>query len=94
MKQPSSSARPRTALSAAAGWSPAGIRALGPVTDVPTAAAIFGIGRSTAYVLLKIGEFPIPVIQIGSRYRVPVAAILAALHLPVESDEELPPPPT
>jgi excisionase family DNA binding protein len=82
---------PRTALTAA-DWTPARIRALGPVTDVPTAAAIFGIGRSTAYDLLKAGEFPIPVIQIGSRYRVPVAAILAALHLPAEPGDELPPP--
>lgn len=82
---------PRSALPAV-GWTPARIRALGPVTDVPTAAAIFGIGRSTAYDLLKVGEFPIPVIRIGSRYRVPVAAILAALHLPAEPGDEQPPP--
>jgi predicted DNA-binding transcriptional regulator AlpA len=84
---------PRSAL-AAAGWTPTRIRALGPVTDVPTAAAIFGIGRSTAYELLKVGAFPVPVISIGSRYRVPVAAILTALHLPAEFGDEQPPTPT
>lgn len=67
------------------GWTPARIRALGPVTDVPTAAAIFGIGRSAAYELVQRGAFPVPVLRIGARYRVPVAAILAVLHLPAET---------
>lgn len=88
-----SSDSPRTTLSAATGWSPSRIRALGPVTDVPTAAAIFGIGRSAAYDLVRLEKFPVPVLRIGSRYRVPVAAILTALHLPPETgDEQLHPP--
>lgn len=82
---------PDTALATAAGWTPGCIRALGSVTDVPTAAAIFGIGRSVAYELVQLGGFPVPVLRLGSRYRVPVAAILAALHLPVDpGHEELP----
>jgi predicted DNA-binding transcriptional regulator AlpA len=83
---------PDTPLASASGWTPSRIRALGSVTDVPTAAAIFGIGRSAAYELVQLGGFPVPVLRLGSRYRVPVAAILAALHLPADaSGEELRP---
>ena len=63
-------------------WTDADIRALGAITDLPTAASIFGIGRAQAYELAKNDDFPVPVIRVGSRYRVPVAAILAALRLP------------
>jgi len=62
-------------------WTEDAIRALGAVTDLPTAASIFGLGRALAYELAKNGEFPVPVIRVGSRYRVPVAPILAALRL-------------
>src|SRR5690242_3748746 len=65
-----------------AAWSADRIQALGTVTDVPTAAAIFGVSRSVAYDLVKAGTFPVPVLRFGSRYRIPVAAILAALHIP------------
>ena len=79
--------RPGTAgagTSRTAAWSADRIHALGTVTDVPTAAAIFGISRSVAYDLVKTGAFPVPVLRFGSRYRVPVRAILAALHMPPE----------
>ncbi len=64
-------------------WTADTIRALGTVTSVATAAAIFGINRSVAYELVKADRFPVPVLRFGSRYRVPVAAILTALHLPL-----------
>jgi hypothetical protein len=60
---------------------------LGLVTDVATAARIFGLSRAAAYDLAKRDEFPVPVLRFGSRYRVPVAAILHALHLPVCDDQ-------
>jgi hypothetical protein len=63
-------------------WTEEAIRALGAVTDLPTAASIFGLGRALAYELAKNDEFPVPVIRAGTRYRVPVAAILTALRLP------------
>lgn len=37
------------------------------------AAKILGVHRSTAWELWKRGDFPIPVLQIGSRLRVPKA---------------------
>ncbi|MGK5680167.1 helix-turn-helix transcriptional regulator [Actinoplanes sp. URMC 104] len=63
-------------------WTEESIRGLGPVTDVPTAASIFGISRSTAYELVQRDEFPVPVLRFGSRYRIPTAPIIAALRLP------------
>ncbi len=67
-----------------AGWTPQRIRDLGPVTDVPTAGAILGLSRSAAYDLAATGRFPVPLIRAGSRYRVPVPALLALLHIPLE----------
>ncbi|MET8041485.1 helix-turn-helix domain-containing protein [Micromonospora sp. NPDC005215] len=61
------------------------------VTDLSTAARIFGLSRSVAYDLAKRGEFPVAVLRFGSRYRVPVAAILHALHLPDGDDRHQPP---
>ena len=62
-------------------WTGQQIRALGAVTDLPTAAAIFGLSRTLAYELARTGQFPVPVIRAGTRYRVPVAAILHTLRL-------------
>ena len=67
-------------------WTPEAIRALGPVTDIATAGQILGLSRSSAYVLAADGVVPVPVIRVGSRYRVPVAALLAALHIPLSAD--------
>jgi hypothetical protein len=68
-------------------WTEQRIRALGVVTDVATAASIFGLSRAAAYDLAKRGQFPVTVLRFGTRYRVPVAAILQALHLPVGDDD-------
>jgi hypothetical protein len=48
-----------------------------PTIDVVRAAELFGIGRSGAYEAAARGELTegVPVLRIGSRYRVPVAAI-------------------
>jgi predicted DNA-binding transcriptional regulator AlpA len=74
---PPKHSRPATAPA----WTAERIRALGTVTDVPTTAAIFGLSRSVAYDLIRTGAFPVPVLRFGSRYRIPVAAILTALHM-------------
>jgi predicted DNA-binding transcriptional regulator AlpA len=60
-------------------WTVEDIRALGAVTDLPTAAAILGIGRSTAYALANTDTFPVPVLRIGRRYRVAVAHLLSLI---------------
>ena len=55
------------------------VRELGLTTDIETAGAILGIGRSKAYALAKTGEFPVRVIRAGHSYIVPVPAILELL---------------
>jgi len=40
--------------------------ALPPVLDVPTAAKVLGIGRSLAYDLVRRGDWPTPVLRVGS----------------------------
>ncbi|GAB3861986.1 helix-turn-helix transcriptional regulator [Dactylosporangium cerinum] len=63
-------------------WTEERVRALGVITDLPTAAQVFGLGRALAYGLARDGKFPVPVMKVGNRYRVAVAAILAALYIP------------
>lgn len=83
--QPTRTSAPNgsSTASATAAWTPERIQALGTVTTVPVTAAIFGLSRSVVYDLIKNGGFPVPVLRFGGRYRIPVAAILTALHLPV-----------
>jgi hypothetical protein len=65
-------------------WTPERIRGLGSVTDIVTAGAILGLSRSVAYDLAARGEFPTPVLRAGTRYRVPVPALLTTLGIPVD----------
>jgi hypothetical protein len=60
-------------------WTIDAVRNLGATTDVETAGAILGIGRSKSYELAKSGDFPVRVLHIGRRYLVPIPSILALL---------------
>jgi hypothetical protein len=60
-------------------WSIERIHGLGMATDVETAGAILGIGRTKAYELTKTGRFPVRVLRIGRRYVVPIPEILTLL---------------
>jgi hypothetical protein len=64
-------------------WTAEQVRALGTTTDIVTAGQILGLSRNTAYRLARAGIFPVPVLRAGALYRVPVAALLAALHLDI-----------
>ncbi|MEV0003458.1 helix-turn-helix domain-containing protein [Micromonospora sp. NPDC050980] len=83
---------PEDGQSDSAVWTVERIHELGLITDIATAAEIFGLSRASAYDLAKRDLFPVAVLRFGSRYRVPVAAILHALHLPT-GDEQPPDPP-
>jgi len=72
-------------------WTVDRIHALGATTDLRTAAAIFGLSRNTAYDLARRGEFPVAVLRVGARYRVPVPAILAVLGARPASPDPRPP---
>lgn len=62
-------------------WTVQAVRALGVTTDVETAGAVLGIGRTKAYEMAKAGEFPVRLVRIGRRYVVPVAAVLRLLDV-------------
>lgn len=57
------------------------------VVDLVTAAAVLGIGRTTAYELVRTGRWPTPVLRLGSRIRVPTAALRELLRLSTGSSE-------
>ncbi len=52
------------------------LRSLPPVVDVPTAAAVLGIGRTAAYELIRTGSWPTPTLRLGKLIRVPTAPLL------------------
>ncbi|MEU5872511.1 helix-turn-helix domain-containing protein [Glycomyces sp. NPDC047369] len=60
-------------------WTIDAVRDLGVTTDIETAGAILGIGRTKAYDLAKTNEFPVRLLRVGRRYVVPVRAILKLL---------------
>lgn len=49
------------------------------VVDVPTAGALFGLGRDSSYRLARSGDFPVPVLRLGHKMRVTRASLLAVL---------------
>jgi hypothetical protein len=53
--------------------------ALPSAVDLTTAGRAFGIGRTKAFELARAGEFPVKVLRVGRKFRVPKAAILEAL---------------
>jgi hypothetical protein len=57
---------------------------LGVSTDLRTAGQIFEMSLSTAYKLVKQGEFPVPVLRAGTMYVVPVAPILTILRIDLD----------
>lgn len=63
-------------------WSPSEVLALGARTDLATAcAAVLGVKKSQAWELYHRDRLPFPTIRVGRRVVVPVAPLLALLHL-------------
>jgi hypothetical protein len=48
-------------------------------TDVETAAAVIGIGRTLAYELVRTDRFPVRLLRLGRRVVVPVPDLLRLL---------------
>ncbi|WP_225878421.1 helix-turn-helix domain-containing protein [Spongiactinospora rosea] len=69
------------------------VERLPAVIPLLTAARALGISRNSAYRLVKRGEFPCRVIQIGETYRVPTAEILSILGLSSALSNDAPPSP-
>ena len=62
-------------------WMPSDVVALGVRCDVPTAAAILGMGRNEAYKAIQRGTFPVPAFRAGRNIAVPVSALLELLRI-------------
>ncbi|MBN1172710.1 MAG: helix-turn-helix domain-containing protein [Micromonosporaceae bacterium] len=61
-------------------WTADEVRALGVRLDGVTACEIvYGVGRTTAYDLLRRGEVDFPVIRRSRKWMVPTSAVLALL---------------
>ena len=52
------------------------VHTLPAVVDVPTAAAILGLGRTAAYELIRTKRWPTPVLHLGKLIRIPTAPLL------------------
>jgi predicted DNA-binding transcriptional regulator AlpA len=63
------------------------LRQLPVVVDLLTAAAVLGIGRTAAYDMVRSGCWPTPVLRLGSRIRIPTAALRELLSLSTETPE-------
>ena len=46
-----------------------------------TAGSVLGLSRNVSYQLAAAGQFPIRILHLGARYRVPVAALLKLLEI-------------
>jgi predicted DNA-binding transcriptional regulator AlpA len=64
--------------------------ALPPVVDVPTAARVLGVGRTSAYELVRTGQWPTPVLRLGRLVRVPSAPLLELIGMHVDGGSEGP----
>jgi hypothetical protein len=57
------------------------LAALPATVDVVTAGKALGIGRTTAYALVRTGQFPCSVIRVRGTYRVPTVGLLRLLEI-------------
>ena len=63
------------------GMTEAEVLALPAAVDLATAGRALGIGRTKAFELAREGRFPIKVLQVGEKFRVPRTALLQALDI-------------
>jgi hypothetical protein len=60
-----------------------------PTTDIPTASAALGMGANLGYHLASTGEFPVRVLRLGRKLRVPTADLLVALGIDAAASARL-----
>lgn len=64
-------------------WTREAVEALGPITDVPTTAAIFDVDKETVYAQIRRGEWTATrVLRLGRKIKIPVRDLLALLYAP------------
>jgi hypothetical protein len=52
-----------------------------PTVSIVKAGELLGIGRTVAYQAAQEDRFPVPILRVGSQWRVPTAPLLQALGL-------------
>ncbi len=57
------------------------VQALPVVVDLPTAARALGLGRNTAYELVRSGAWPTPLLRFGRLIKVPRSSLLELLGI-------------
>lgn len=57
------------------------VQALPVIVDLPTAARALGLGRNTAYELVRNGNWPTPVIRVGRLIKVRRSSLLELLGI-------------
>lgn len=64
-------------------WTREAVEALGPTTDVPTVASIFGVNKDTVYAQIRRGEWTATrVLTLGRKIKIPTRDLLALLYAP------------
>ncbi|MFG3266872.1 helix-turn-helix domain-containing protein [Streptomyces bobili] len=64
-------------------WTREAIAALGPVTDVPTLAAILDVHKDTVYSAIRRGEWTATrVLTLGRKIKIPTRDLIALLYAP------------
>lgn len=64
-------------------WTRDAVEALGPTTNVPTAASVLGINDGTAYNLIRHGEWEVTrVLRLGRVIRIPTQDLIDLLYRP------------
>lgn len=70
-------------------WTREAVEALGPTTDVPTVAAIFGVNKDTVYAQIRRGEWTATrVLTLGRKIKIPTRDLVALLYAPAPSTDE------
>lgn len=69
-------------------WSAEEVLALPVTVDVVTGGSVVGLGRSASYEQARAGTFPVPVLRVGSRYRVVTAHLIELLGIGTATSRE------
>lgn len=67
-------------------WTRQAIEALGPTTNVKTAASILGVGSRLAYESIQRSEWPTRVLRLGTRILIPTHDLIELLYASTNSE--------
>jgi hypothetical protein len=61
------------------------LHALPPTLNVEEAARLIGCGRTACFESIRRGDFPVPVLRIGTRIKIPTRPLLELLGIAPEA---------